>query len=497
MRIGADALAARRAAWQALHMDGSPVEIADGLAAAAAATTGPVDLGQGPVAALRSAYVAGLRVLEDLYRWDAAVQAAEQDGGRFLAAAHRNAEIALQMLEAEDPSHGPLRTVLETMRDLTDPKDIDAARSRMGQVALPIQALEDPPDRRFPGVPEEDEAPEPRVVCLLRLGERPITGPVLVDPQRAYDLEVEARVLDWPDWADRLNVRFLSRWQGTAADVQDVALERPAEGAGGVWRAVAQGGVVVHATPAARDRPLMFTTEAELEGEGRRESVEVLGYSELALHCYDPAVAYVTGSEVIDRRVYEVLVEVNGSDAPEGERRAFGDLFQTLANEAQIIVADGIFRAGEHVREADFQQRLLERTQSVLGAANVRTGTEVGGGQMDIVYLDTITAELKVEREVPATLDRAALYLGQPAHYAQAGGHQLSILCILDVSPRAAPPGVLANGIGLLRPRLAGLEDPQFPSLAGVIVISAGLPLPSEWAGRRVAIQEGGSSGPS
>jgi hypothetical protein len=60
------------------------------------------------------------------------------------------------------------------------------------------------------------------------------------------------------------------------------------------------------------------------------------------------------------------------------------------------------------------------------------------------------------------------------------------MLCILDVTERDTPVGVLANGIGLFRPKLAGLDEPTYPSLVGVIIVNGGLPLPSEWSGKRV-----------
>jgi hypothetical protein len=310
---------------------------------------------------------------------------------------------------------------------------------------------------------------------------------MIVDVNRAYALQVEARVINWPDWAERLAVRFLSsQWQGAAATVPGVELHRPNPGSDGIWRTRAESGVTVNATSADPERPLRFTVEAEMIGPDRAAAVDVLGYSELALLTYDPALDYITGSEVIDRRVYEVLREVNDSGAPESERRAFSDLFKALANQAQMLVANNTFRAGKRVLEADFQARLLEGAESLLGAANVRTGAEVAGGEMDIVYLDTLTAELKVERDTSATIDNASRYLGQPIQYASATGRQLSILCILDITERDTPVGVLANGIGLLRPRLSGQDDPAYPSLVGVIIVSAGLPLPSDWSGTAI-----------
>jgi hypothetical protein len=487
VRADANELAARRVTVDALRAEGSSAEVAQRIAEAIDAWSG-IAPGDGSSALLRVTYRKALAVLEQLYRWDADLQDAAPDAERYLTAGHRNAEIARTALDEGGSLVGPLRELLERAERVADPHEVDELRSALSTIALPTRMLPTPEAGRSPRVAAEPAPATPRAVFLLQLGDQPLTGPVLVRPNSAYDLTVEARVLDWPSWADRINVRFLSRWQQIAAEVPEVSLERPAEDAAGVWRAVSTGAVVVRATPAQPDKPMLFTIEAELEGDGRRETIEVLGYSELALHAYDPAVDYITGSEVIDQRVWEVLVEVGSSGVPTAERDAFGRLFRTLANEAQKLVANRTFRSGEHVREAEFQQRLLEGAQSVLGAANVRTGTDVAGGTMDIVYLDTLTAELKVERETPATLERAPRYLGQPAQYAAGAGRQLSILCILDVTDRAAPVGVLANNIGVLRPALAGMEDPSYPTLVGVIVASGGLPLPSDWAGTRVAV---------
>ena len=489
MKADGQELAARRATVEALSVDASSEQVARQIAEAIQAWSG-IAPGDGPAALVRVSYRKALAVLEQLYQWDADVQAAAPEADRHLAAARRNAELSCRALDDEGSSAQPIRDLLERAEQLTDANDLDDLRSALLRIPVSIRMLRTPEagHRHVPAT--APPPPAPRAVVLLRLGEQPLTGPVLVKPSTAYDLAVEARVLDWPSWADRLTVRFLSRWQALAADVPEVALERPADGNNGLWRAVSEGAVVVRATPAQPDKPMVFTVEAELEGNDRRETIEVLGYSELALHAYDPAVAYITGSEVIDQRVWEVLVEVGSSGAPTAERDAFAQLFRTLANEAQKLVANRTFRSGEHVREAEFQQRLLEGAQSALGATNVRTGTDVGGGTMDIVYLDTLTAELKVERQTPATLERAHLYLGQPAQYAAGAGRQLSILCILDITKRAAPVGVLANHIGVFRPVLAGMEDPSYPALVGVIIVSGGLPLPSDWAGTRVATED-------
>jgi hypothetical protein len=487
LRAGPRDLAARRAAAEAFGCDGTAAQIAE-LFAASVTAARELEPGDGPLAVYRYVYTQMLAVLEQLYRWDGAIQAAEADSDRYLKAAKRQVELLAERLDDGDAGHEPLRCVLRTIVDIEQPDQITTVRSDAARVPLPMRMVGSPSTgaARHRGQEPDAPDPEPRVVVLLELGGQPISGPVLVDVNRAYALQIEARVIDWPAWAQQLSVRFLSRWQGSAATVPGVDLQRPDPDSDGIWRSAAQSGVTVHATSADPERPLLFTVEAQMVGPDRSESVAVLGYSVLSLLTYNPALDYITGSEVIDRRVYDVLREVNDSGIPEAERRAFSDLFKTLANEAQILVANNTFRSGTSVMEAEFQTRLLERAQSRLGATNVRTGAEVGGGEMDLVYLDTLTAELKVERTIAARLNNANRYLGQPTQYASATGRQLSILCILDLTERDTPVGVLANGIGLLKPCIPGDDAPTYPSLVGVIIVSAGLPLPSDWSGKPV-----------
>lgn len=50
------------------------------------------------------------------------------------------------------------------------------------------------------------------------------------------------------------------------------------------------------------------------------------------------------------------------------------------------------------------------------------------------------------------------------------------------MTPKKIPPGVLENYLGWMKPALAGLDDPRFPSLVGVIIINGNLPVPSGYS---------------
>jgi hypothetical protein len=54
--------------------------------------------------------------------------------------------------------------------------------------------------------------------------------------------------------------------------------------------------------------------------------------------------------------------------------------------------------------------------------------------------------------------------MGQPTQYAAADGARLSILTILDMSPKTLPVGTPENYLFPLEPRLHGLDNPRRPA---------------------------------
>lgn len=94
------------------------------------------------------------------------------------------------------------------------------------------------------------------------------------------------------------------------------------------------------------------------------------------------------------------------------------------------------YRRGVYVKERDFHDELHSQlmTDPELGG-RVDRGNPLALGYLDVRH-DGITAELKVERKVAVTKESAPRYIGQPTQYAAADGARLSILTILDMSPR-------------------------------------------------------------
>ena len=124
-------------------------------------------------------------------------------------------------------------------------------------------------------------------------------------------------------------------------------------------------------------------------------------------------------------------------------------------------VLDDRLDASAIVDEAWFQQQLKAFLQAdpSIGA---RLGEGVGraGGTTDLV-LGNIVLELKVEKESAPTVTSAGdHYAAQTTQYGSAGDSQVSLLAVLDVSPKRAPAGVMGNEVAWVRPTMAGASDP-------------------------------------
>lgn len=134
------------------------------------------------------------------------------------------------------------------------------------------------------------------------------------------------------------------------------------------------------------------------------------------------------------------------------------------------------YRRGTSVKEKAFHDELHKRllADPELGG-RVERGDPLALGYLDTRH-DGITAELKVERRVPVTKASVPKDLGQPRQYAAADGARLSILAILDMSPKALLVGIPENYMFTLEPRLHGLTNPEAPSLTAVLIVNGNMP---------------------
>ncbi len=503
-RLGA-VVRARVAVTNALEKARSdPGGMADQLDASAAVYA-DADLGynNSPGRARRQ-FGAALRVAAELLRFDQAVREGDPNADAHRAAARRLAAMLLHDLQ--DGPIGPhpnLQSFADRASKIADANEVDLAVASLVEVPVPIPIVSLRrllPVRRLRARPQADEEPEtelePLSVCVLTLDGDPVVDVAVLRPHLVYDLGVELRIEQWPEWADRCQVQLLTTLTPDALTLPSFSWSRADAQVDESGVRLSGSGTIRCAVERRIGQPAIdCPIQVRLSGPSRDHLVEVAGYIRLRLRPFDPSVDALTDHQQVDERLirlFDPLAEDNTLDPD--DVRAFCRFFGACVRGGQAIMFDRAFRVGTHVTEAQFHDELEARLRAdpELGGRLTRRDA-VAGGFDDLLH-DDIIAELKVERKVPATLESCDHYLGQPTQYGVGRGSRLSILVVLDHSRKDAPPGVLENYIGWLVPALHGLHDPRYPSRVGVLIINTNLPVPSAWSLRRIATRDSSDS---
>ncbi len=322
----------------------------------------------------------------------------------------------------------------------------------------------------------------PRAALTITVDGIPSDASHSLRGDRVHRLQVDARVFDWPPELPCLTVHFRPRTR-TSVDLADIELLRPPRDESGLWVTTGAGSFTVRPRPGEPPDTVLFDIDAELSGQGNTSTLELFGTPRLELRSRESCSGR---SPALDTRLAEILAKLDAEGTAPAERDAFARFLAELSRAGDQIQADREFPEGAEPTEGDFQREMCKRLKmtSALGGRVIEHSWQ-GGGATDLVH-DGVVAELKIAKDRPVTAETAIAYLGQTTQYASGGGRQLSILVILDMTRRDAPPGVLANDILLLEPRLSGLSDPAFPSRVAAVILRGNLPVPGKWSSTQI-----------
>lgn len=436
-----------------------------------------------------AAWAGTLRCMAHLLRWDAATQDAAGDAVRHLQAARRRAEVAQAGQAADsgdDPLLRPTAEVTAQIAAAQDPGVIGGLARQLAAVRLPLRFIEEERGRSFrpPAPVGEDGQRTASAVGICRLDGVLVTNAHVLRPEEVHDLGLEIRLTEWPECATALEVTFLSVLSPSQARLPSFTFPRIPPDGDGVFRLSASGSLSVSFTLPAGAPPQAFPVAARFTGPGLDEVLPVAGHSELRLRPFDATTDALTRRPQLDERIVAMYSVLHGMDLNADDVQAFCRLYTAIAGKAVDMQYERSYmRKGGGVTERSFHDDLFARllADPALGG-RVQRGTRAAGGFLDILH-DRINAELKVAKQTAVTVETSHKYLGQAADYAADTGSQLSILVVLDMTQKKTPPGVLENYLGWMKPtELAGLDDPRFPSLVGVIIIKGSLLNPSGYS---------------
>jgi hypothetical protein len=159
-----------------------------------------------------------------------------------------------------------------------------------------------------------------------------------------------------------------------------------------------------------------------------------------------------------------------------------------------VLLLSGLIRFAHHLTdetlaatpqamdEAAFQRRLkgFLRADPNIGA-RLREAPRAAGGITDLTLGETVL-ELKVEPDDPVTPDTAWRYLAQPATYAGSRDRVVSILGILDESPKDPhlARGPIGDHLTWFTPSTHGFPPQNCPDAVIAVILSRRFPRPSD-----------------
>jgi hypothetical protein len=357
---------------------------------------------------------------------------------------------------------------------------------------LPLLVVRGPRRRsssRFkPSTPPDPVPPTPVGVVLASIDDNVITGPQVLRPHTVHRLQLAVTVDGWPDWATALDAELVSHLTVEEAETPTFTWRRPADTDTPL---TGDGTLILRFGLSAGQPAPPFLVTLRFRGTQDENPTntpcDVTGHKELRLRPFDATRDALTHYPVVDERLLKLYEQLHGAGYDEAQLQAFGRLLTAVCRAGFTMTWEKRYKKGARVLERDFHDELHVRLKAdpELGG-RVERGTASALGFLDVRH-DGITVELKVERNTAVTQATAPKYIGQPTQYAAADGARLSILCVLDISPKESPVGTPENYIFQLQPALHGLTNPEAPSLVTVVIVNGNLPSPSSWSRRRVA----------
>ena len=295
-------------------------------------------------------------------------------------------------------------------------------------------------------------------------------NPQIIKPQHLYSLHGVVQINQWPVGYDELILSKVS----TTND-EWFALSLPAIKFSNEKEIFIDGSITLKYPQSLLDPPVSIKLLAQFKGLNVRPfSPPIIGYDQLILRVIDKSsFVYPTGHDKLNQKVLEIALEVQRDlpDVPTEELENFIVLLSAILNYQGHCYQRAIYKNESNISEDKFRDNLIEylSARPELASSLVKEGA-IAGGRVEINYKGII-AELKVEKKIADRRKIIEKYQKQPSAYASATAAQLSILCVLELTPKINPPAIAAKNIFFHTPVLHGFENIESSSKIVIIVI--------------------------
>ena len=387
------------------------------------------------------------------------------------------------------PASCPLPDGLKEMRQtLLGEGDCDGETLSTLLLALPLPTLywrESSPLFPYPESYVNSTVANPMVRLITFLDGNPIASPHLLRPNLLYSLEFHVRGVNWPDDAPHFHLKLSSTCPPEEYSLSGFVLDRPSSNEDDQFEGKLKGNISFKSGQSSLLEDLVFAVHGAFETDrGTLMEVPVIGHGELRLRVTsESGYPIASGNRPVDRHLMELIsTVVSHCPAVRDEMPELLELLPALARLVATYAQGAIYKGESNVSESDFQSAVVKDLRLQLGQ-NVQEHTSQAGGITDIRYRGAIV-ELKVERENGDRAHLSQKYTSQVAQYAGVEARQVSVLLVLDLTPKEEPPGDIRDDIILADVETHGGDDStkKFPSKALIFIVNGNTKSPSVYS---------------
>jgi len=327
-----------------------------------------------------------------------------------------------------------------------------------------------------------DPGDEPPMISVLLYFDQELwANPQVIKPKHLYSISGNVKVNSWPEGYSQLNLLPVSTtndsWYKLSLPSVPYSdrLEFPID-----------GHITIDTPQNWLDPPIAIRLYAYYSREGWPQvPPAVIGYDQLILKVIDTnSFPFPTGYDSLNQKAFEIASQILNemSDIERVELDNFLILLSGILNYQGYCYQHGIYKGRSTTKEADFRDALIAylSARSNLSEVVTKEGA-LAGGRVEINFRG-IVAELKVEKTISDREKVMQAHEQQAAAYAAATGSRLSILCILDLTPKKYAPAPAHRNVYLRKPPLHGFEAGDSPSRVVVVFIDGNLPSPSGYS---------------
>lgn len=378
--------------------------------------------------------------------------------------------------------------VEKSLLDVSSGEDVDKLISFLKILPLPTIYFRNKEDKakRTPEKKESEESPT-LIRLIAYIDNAPLLTPQILHPQLLYSLKFVVRGVLWLNDAKKLHIDFPTTLPKNDYSISDFELPKPDDNSD-EFEGELNGHISFTHSQTLLSENISFALRCAFElNNGEFQEVPVIGYNQLEFHVSDPkSSGFISGYPKLDQHVVQ-LVNKLVSDAPTitAELDDLIPLLQELTNLVGTYAHGAVFQDYQKILEAEFQSKVVHDLRLKLGA-DVQEHPNQAGGYTDIRYRG-IVVELKVEDKNGDRKYIGERYSAQATQYQSVEGKQVSVVLVLDLTPKIKPPSDIRNDIFLVDVQTHGGDDIEKPyqSKAFIFVVNGNMKKPSEYSRRR------------